>query len=334
LVTLQALKRHLSVRSTDKQKDADYERAIGAASSSLERAVGRRLIFRHDPVVGTQFAWAPTAFDVTAFLPPMPSGGRMAVGMRWDYIPAATAPSGNLVATGTLDGEVVVTRVAIDGGFAEFYGRELFDTVTSVVIEPDAAGTDVKGTAYLVPAYEEFHDTQRASLVYAVNRPLAVLDEVAEGGLGSQYLVLLADTQYVSDPVRARIQKVGFSGAGTSGITIGPDYPEDEYFRFPRGRGNAGPSFVSGQRSVRLRYTGGYQGDADRTAVPSDVAQLVMEDAAKIFRGEAFKETELTSQSDSAGTRTKQNAKEWAERYEAFARPHRCYSVTASVQIA
>ena len=184
----------------------------------------------------------------------------------------------------------------------------------------------------LYSPYQEFHDTERSTLVYAVNRPFVDLDEVAEGGGSITYAALEETCTYVFDRIAGQVQRVGFAGATAAGIAIGPDYPDDEFIRFPMGRKRQGPAFVSGARAVRLTYTGGYLGDAARRHVPPDLRRLCKKMVARAFRSDAFQDTELSSQSDNAGTRSKLSHEEWTAEVEMTIARHRSSSFTARAQ--
>lgn len=327
LITLTEAKEALAKPEDVKKLDPRIERSIGEASDRLEALCRRRFIFRSEAIAeGAAFDWAA---DVLAAVPTPPADARFAIGISWG---TSNDAEGTLVVEGTLDGEAVTQEIEVSTAFAAFAGLEVFDTITSATVE-DAAGTG-NFTFQLLQLYEEFHDTERSSLVYSVNRPFGVLDQVAEGGIAVSYLVLERDKTYVFEEKSGRVQKVGFSGAGTSGVTIGPDFPDDEYFRFPRGRDGRGPAFVSGDRSVRLRYTGGYLGDAERSHVPDDLKRICKKIVAKEFRADLYQDTELTSQSDPAGTRSKKSESDWLAEIEAAIAPHRSSSATAVVQIA
>jgi len=129
-----------------------------------------------------------------------------------------------------------------------------------------------------------------------------------------------------------RLVRIGSRGIESS--FLGPDYPDDYYFRFPGGMTRDGGSFLSGRRSVRWRGTAGYEGDKLRSGIPGDVKSLFAKLLQKDYREWTFEEVELSSQSDSGGTRSKKAPFDWEAEIEPFVNRQRSLSLSASVDLS
>jgi len=239
---------------------------------------------------------------------------------------------GTLLVTGLYKGEIVSTSIDLDQTFAEYAGTQLFDSVTAADLTGKTGGAASSFKLKLLKRYEEFHDVERQGVLYTANRPIVITDELAEGGPTGGYSPLVADTTYASENADGRLVRIGSRGIESS--FLGPDYPDDYYFRFPGGMTRDGGSFLSGRRSVRWRGTAGYEGDKLRSGIPGDVKSLFAKLLQKDYREWTFEEVELSSQSDSGGTRSKKAPFDWEAEIEPFVNRQRSLSLSASVDLS
>jgi len=258
-------------------------------------------------------------------------GEPFAIGFAW--VVSTGSPVATLSVTGLYKGAAVVRTLALDTTFEEYALAQLFDSVSAISLTTKTGGTPATTSFALktLQRPEEFHDVDRAPAIYSVNRPIVQTDELAEGGVSGGYSALVADETYSEERSIGRFQRIGVRDVGAG--MLGPDYPDDEFFRFPGGRNRDGARFQSGPRSVRWRGIAGYQGDKTRSTTPGDIRRLFFRMLAKEWRERAFEEVELTAQSDSGGSRSKKSPKDWADEIGPEVERQRTLSFTASLDL-
>lgn len=286
LVTVSEFKSYFPAGGT--ARDAEIERAIDRATVDIEEHLDRRLVYRAPTEDDDQVVALATIADGALALAGQPnSAGRTLVVTKTDVDRSLTA--GVLTVTGTVGGVAGVTETfdlssggasnTVPGNSDVIHGVKFFAAISAAAIGGCAGqGAADKVKVGVSAGYTEFHSPYDdfCSEITPIEWPLQNVVEVNE----DLNLLFAASTALTT----AQFQVRNGSGIGRRIARI------SNLLEFP---------FISGRRTVRVRYSAGYKGAA---SVPSKLKGICLELAAWHYQYAEKKDFGLVSRTDNFGS--------------------------------